>query len=448
MKINRWVNSIASAGKELLRTANKAHSDRQLKSIDAVCEALYSNKGEALGTALAEEVSSRYIGFNQEEKIQFFHLLAEKYNSDPQEISNCTREFLEKGDNHSFRALTQAVEAPRQQLIRRINMAPSGTRTLVNMRSDLLRALKSEPSLQAVDDDLRHLLSSWFNPGFLTLERIDWSTPALVLEKLIEYEAVHEMTGWDDLRRRLDDVDRRCFGFFHPALPDEPLIFVEVALMGNIASSVQSILAPREIQANEESQSTAIFYSISNCQKGLKGISFGNFLIKQVVMRLKEELPELKQFATLSPIPGFHSWLMKITQNTSSSFLTEEERGTLAFLQNENCRFSIDSEPKLAPLLQQLCAHYLINEKRGMHPLDSVARFHLGNGASIARLNWLGDTSERGLAQSMGMLVNYQYDLGTVEKNHEKLFNSGEIAASKSVIALCSSLRKDTKKEL
>ena len=319
-------------------------------------------------------------------------------------------------------------------------MAPSGTRTVVNMRQDLLSLVQSNAVLKEVDEDFQHLLTSWFNPGFLQLKHIDWTTPAHILEKLIEYEAVHEMQGWEDLRRRLDANDRRCFGFFHPALPDEPLIFVEVALVEGVASSVQVILAPRDTQIPAEEHDTAIFYSISNCQEGLRGISFGNFLIKHVVMLLKEELPELNNFATLSPIPGFMRWLEGL-EAPPAGLVSTEEFDSLRAAWVEQGWLGEDDEKNGSSrksMLLRLCAHYLLNEKRGASPLDPVARFHLGNGASVDRINWQGDVSANGLKQSAGLLVNYRYDLNAVEENHERFFNSGDVVASPSVTKMLS----------
>jgi malonyl-CoA decarboxylase len=307
------------------------------------------------------------------------------------------------------------------------------------MREDLLERLPAHPELRRVDDDLQHLLSSWFNPGFLQLRTMDWQTPAVVLEKLIEYEAVHEMQGWDDLRRRLDAKDRRCFGFFHPALPDEPLIFVEVALVTAISSSVQTILAPHEGVVPQQRINTAIFYSISNCQPGLRGISFGNFLIKQVVMRLKDEMPQLNEFATLSPIPGFRKWLNSVLANEQQPLLSAEDASLLTALDTPRWLEDSALQARLKPLLMRLCARYLVQEKRGSSPLDPVARFHLGNGASVARLNWLGDTSAKGLRQSAGLLVNYAYDLEEVEEHHEAFLNRGEIACAPAVKKLLAS---------
>ncbi|MEQ9462842.1 MAG: malonyl-CoA decarboxylase [Haliea sp.] len=428
MVINRWLNSVANAGKNLLRS-----SARDKNTITALCTQLYSNKGEALGIALADEVAVAYAGLNQAQKTEFFHTLATDYSPDPELINRCAAEYGKTQSLAAYRALAQAVESPRQTLFRRINMAPKGTRTMVNMREDLLALLSDDDSLRAVDDDLQHLLSSWFNPGFLKLRTLDWESPAAVLEKLIEYEAVHEMQGWDDLRRRLDAQDRRCFGFFHPALPDEPLIFVEVALVASISSSVQSILAPQDGAVAQERLKTAIFYSISNCQPGLRGISFGNFLIKQVVMRLKEEMPQLAEFATLSPIPGFRAWLNKVLADEQQSLLPARDTALLTALDSPHWHQDSSLTARLQPLLMWLCAHYLVQEKRGSAPLDPVARFHLGNGASVARLNWLGDISQKGLQQSAGLLVNYEYDLEEVEEHHEAFLNRGEIACSPTV---------------
>ncbi|WP_027948995.1 malonyl-CoA decarboxylase [Haliea salexigens] len=434
MVINRWLNSVASAGKNLLR-----RSTRERNSMASLCSELYSNKGEALGIALADEVVNAYATLDSEEKKTFFNVLLRDYSPDPELINRCAEAYRSALTPETYRALAQAVESPRQTLFRRINMAPTGTRTVIDMREDLLQHLSEHPELRLVDDDLQHLLTSWFNPGFLQLRTMDWDSPAAVLEKLIEYEAVHEMQGWDDLRRRLDAKDRRCFGFFHPALPDEPLIFVEVALVPAVSSSVQTILAPHEGLVAQERISTAIFYSISNCQPGLRGISFGNFLIKQVVMRLKEDMPQLTEFATLSPIPGFRKWLNSVLANDQQPLLSAEDASLLTALDTPRWLEDTALQARLKPLLMRLCARYLLREKRGTAPLDPVARFHLGNGASVARLNWLGDTSAKGLQQSAGLLVNYAYDLEEVEEHHEAFLNRGEIACASAVKKLLGS---------
>lgn len=428
MRINHWLNSVAEAGSVLLfRRTSRETEPSKPRDMAKICAALYSHKGEALGTALAREVVDTYAAMDEAGKLAFFKLLLDEYSVDARALCQCMEQYRNSGDNAALLSLSEAVEAPRQALFRRINMAPNGTRTIVKMRADLLGMLKAYPELEVVDADMKHLLSSWFNRGFLQLKAIDWKTSADLLEKLIDYEAVHQMDGWDDLRRRLED-DRRCFAFFHPALPDEPLIFVEVALVNGFASAVQPLLAPRDGQGEEAD--TAIFYSISNCQDGLKGISFGNFLIKQVVMELQSELPQLTQFATLSPIPGFRRWLNKELANDDSEVIGEEERAVTQLLQEEGWHQRTDLSDALKTVLMRLCAHYLYRVKRGDQPLDPVARFHLGNGACLERLNWLGDVSANGLKQSAGILVNYRYDLDRVEENHELFINFGTVAVS------------------
>ena len=291
------------------------------------------------------------------------------------------------------------------------------------MREALLDALPEHPELEPLDADFLYLLRAWFNRGFLDIRRIDWRTPAFVLEKIIEYEAVHQILDWEDLQRRLE-ADRRCFGFFHPSLPDEPLIFVEVALCKGLASSVQDLIFG-EVNPDVEAD-TAVFYSISNCQRGLVGISFGNFLIKQVVHELAVEMPGLCTFATLSPIPGFRKWLTRVV--AEGRFADEGNLGDL-----ESRDWPADD---VAPRLLRLCARYLLHEKRGRQPLDPVARFHLRNGARLERLNWMADPSKSGLAQSGGMMVNYVYDEAEVVANHEAYVNEGRIAHAASVAAL------------
>jgi len=302
------------------------------------------------------------------------------------------------------------------------------------MRQDLLRLLPAHPELQAVDADFEHLLRSWFNRGFLELQRIDWRTPAILLEKLFEYEAVHEIRGWADMRRRLE-ADRRCFAFFHPALPDEPLIFVEVALLTALADSIDSLLDGDSPSLDPSRATTAIFYSISNCQDGLRGISFGSFLIKQVVAELAAELPRLRTFATLSPVPGFRHWLVEAITGDGQGLIPEEIELLGALDTAGWHRQSAEAKP-FEGLLVRLCARYLLEAKAGGKPVDSVARFHLGNGASIERVNWLADTSPKGLKESAGIMVNYAYRPKRIEHNHEEYVNRGRVAASAAVRAL------------
>jgi malonyl-CoA decarboxylase len=305
------------------------------------------------------------------------------------------------------------------------------------MRRDLIAT--GDPSLSPLDGDLRHLLASWFNRGFLVLRRIDWHTPATILDKIIAYEAVHEIQGWDDLRRRLDPDDRTCFAFFHPSLVDEPLIFVEVALTSEIPGSIGEVLC--EAPKNGEgagNPTTAVFYSISNCQEGLRGISFGNFLIKQVAEDLLKERPSLKTFVTLSPVPNFAEWLdAALASNDSAALVTPAERERLAVLSDPDWASSEVVAESLKPLLLRLAAGYFLNERASDgRPLDSVARFHLGNGARLERINWLGDTSPKGLTAAHGLMVNYRYELKDIEKNHEAYANEGFVTASRQVHAL------------
>ncbi len=333
-----------------------------------------------------------------------------------------------------------ASEPRRQELFRRLNRAPGATHALVEMRADLLDVKAGQADLANVDRDMVHLLASWFNRGFLVLKRIDWSTPANILEKVIRYEAVHEIHDWDDLRRRIDPEDRRCYGFFHPALLDEPLIFVEVALTETIPGSIAPLLAVDREPVPIAKARTAVFYSISNCQRGLAGISFGNFLIKQVVEELRRDLPKLDSFVTLSPVPGFRTWL----KTAHDLPLSEEGRVLLDLLDTPDWVQNEALAGQLRSILEPLAAHYFLLAKRSSGaPVDSVARFHLGNGARLERINWLGDTSMKGMRESAGIMVNYLYQLDDIEKNHEAYAKDYEVTASSAVKKM---LKTDGKK--
>ncbi|MFL0796780.1 MAG: malonyl-CoA decarboxylase [Cellvibrionaceae bacterium] len=426
-----WVSSIAEAGKQFLTKAAPKQEDA-LEALLEYCDELCTSKGEAMGTAIAHEVVGRYNHLDGDLKLAFFQRLSSDYCVDKDGVFDAAQAYNDDPSPNHYLVLVDAIESKRLRLFRRINMAPKGTATIVQMRKDLSRHLKQSPELKSIDVDLKHLLISWFNRGFLELKQISWHTPAHILEKLIAYEAVHEMNGWDDLRRRLAD-DRRCFAFFHPSLADEPLIFVQVALVKGIATSVQELLEPNENPEIGDAD-TAIFYSISNCQTGLNGISFGNFLIKQVVRELQKELPQLKHFATLSPIPGFRKWLVKAMDDKDFALASTEVKQLLQTIENSDSWMEDSAMcAKLQPLLMKLCVHYLYHEKRNEGPLDPVARFHLGNGASIGQLNWMGDISENGVKQSTGLLVNYLYELDKVEENHEAFANENEVAVSSEI---------------
>ena len=426
-RLNQVLNSVADAGRELLRRGAPAGRLRE-RSPGALCAALLSTRGEASGTALARDVADAYRAMSPAEKHAFFTTLAADYGPDPEAIHAAGDRYKAAPGCDTLMVLTAAIEPPRQELFRRINMAPNGTATIVAMREDLLTLLADDASFKAVDVDLVHLLTSWFNRGFLHLERIDWESPAALLQKIMTYEAVHPMAGWADLRRRLAE-DRRCFAFFHPALPDEPLIFVEVALVRGMASAVQPLIAGPDEALDPAKADTAIFYAINNCRVGLIGISFGNFLIKQVVVELAHELSGLKTFATLSPVPGFRGWLGSLS-DADVGVLSAEEARAIARVSEVDWHRDEGAAAELQEPLTKLCARYLLEAKSGDRPRDPVARFHLRNGARLERINWRGDVSAKGLAESAGLLVNYVYDPRTIERNHESYVRGGKIAAS------------------
>jgi malonyl-CoA decarboxylase len=420
-----------------------------LEQVCRLAHDLLSGRGEASGAAIARELLTRYNALSRDDRIAFMQFLAENFTPEEAKLRDAAQAYLADPSAERAMRLAQVAEPPRQELIRRINMGQGGTATLVAMRRDLLAALRTHPELKPLNADLQHLLASWFNRGFLKLQRIDWDSSAAVLEKLINYEAVHEITGWPDLQRRLER-DRRCFGFFHPALPGEPLIFVEVALLSGIATRIEPLLAlGPDVVGDVKNADTAIFYSINNCQDGLRGISFGNFLIKQVVEELRTEFPSLACFATLSPVPGFRRWLESNLAETSE-FLLPAERTALAPFAGEdlsalpaflstNWADDPTQRDALMPPLLRLCATYLTAARDGSGPNDPVARFHLGNGARLERINWLANSSRRGMAESCGIMVNYLYDPDTIETNHEAFVRQGAVAHSTSVAALLQS---------
>jgi len=393
-----------------------------------LCDALMAESGEYASTALAREALDAYETLDPPGRAQFFDVLARDYSPAPEAVAGSAAAYQADPSPANLERLFAVVEPRRQELFRRLNMAPGGTAALVEMRRELLKSLRTRPQWTVIDADLLHLLRSWFNRGFLRLERIDWRTPAIILEKLIEYEAVHAIQGWRDLQRRLE-ADRRCFAFFHPQLPEEPIIFIEVALTRSMSAHIQPLLDIGS-PVRTANCDCAMFYSITNCQEGLRGISFGNQLIKQVAEELRREFPHLRRFATLSPLAGFRRWLeqKRVEQ--------PKELAPLARLDQPDWHLG-EVPDSLQRLLLRLCAFYLVNVKQegggNAEPLDAVARFHLGNGAALERLNWMGDISETGMARSAGLMVNYVYRLSEVERNHERYFREHAIAASAAV---------------
>ncbi len=413
------------------RTSSPAKPDA--RGMLALCNSLLADTGEVTGLQTASSLLATYSQADQDQRLEFFRSLASDFDIDTAALSERTGDYSRQRSADNLTRLLDVAEPRRQELLRRLNGVPGGTEKLVRMREDLLRILRQDADLARVDVDFEHLFSSWFNRGFLVLRPIDWTTPAHILEKIIRYEAVHAIDSWDDLRRRLQPADRRCFAYFHPAMPDEPLIFVEVALSADIAGSIQAVLAETRDPVEPQDAAAAIFYSISNCQKGLRGVSFGNFLIKQVATDLASSLPNIRTFITLSPIPGFMPWLKAqaeadpdgpaATYYTVASELTPDNAD--------------EATPDEVAGLKSLAARYFLQEQRpDGRPIDPVARFHLGNGASLRTIHWLGDRSENGLRNSAGMMVNYLYDLKSVDANHEAYSEDGHVIASREVTSL------------
>src|SRR3984893_5914305 len=395
---------------------------------------LLSERGEASGAQIARELHHVLRALDTDDRHSFQRYLATEFQPDKTALHAAAERYLADGTAEAAATLAQAADPPRQELLRRMNMAPGGTGALIAMRSEINARLRGEPELKLLDADLRHLFASWFNRGFLELRRIDWQSPAALLEKLIAYEAVHEVKGWDDLRRRLAP-DRRCFAFFHPALPSEPLIFVEVALVQGLATAMPPLLARETDEEAARAQAaradTAIFYSISNCQDGLRGISFGNFLIKQVVEELHAEFPQLERFSTLSPVPSFRRWLVARPWGRR-----DPDAALLPELERDGWWHDLAQSEKLRPALMRLCALYLTRQPSPGSRVDPVARFHLGNGARLERINWLGNAARRAIHESFGIMVNYLYDHGSIEDNHEAFVRDGTIVRSPDVDAL------------
>jgi malonyl-CoA decarboxylase len=420
------------------------------------CRQLLTERGESNSRAIAAVALERWRQLDADGVHRFFKVLASDFDPDPGEVLRLAEDYAVSRSPDNLVRLAKAAEPPRQELLRRLNRAEGGTGAIVQMRARLIDRLRHDRSLKAVDADFQHLLSSWFNPGFLRLVQVDWSSPAALLERIIQHEAVHEIDGWSDLRRRLEP-DRRCFAFFHPVLPEEPLIFVEVALVASMPAAIAPLLdrsAPSSV--DPATFKVATFYSISNCQPGLRGINLGNFLIKQVAERLQREFPRLKTFCTLSPVPGFAGWLARVDGDAlGAPRMRASSRGALrAALAGLRARHGHDlagllphgtppsaraaaaDEAADRDALAALCAHYLVHRTATDAPDgDPVARFHLNNGARLQRIDPSGDLSRKGLKQSFGMMVNYLYDLDEIETNHDK-FTHGEVAASRAVLGL------------
>lgn len=439
--LQELLNSVAEQGRALLPKALFGAGGEE--SIEALSRALMSGRGEASGVAIAQQLLYRLEHASSDERAAFYRHLADDLQPDAAAVAAAASAYLDAPSEKTIAGLQKASESPRREFFRRLNLASGATARIVTLRADLLRHMKPGDGLAAVDADLERLLFYWFNRGFLVLRRIDWQTPAAILEKIIAYEAVHEIRGWDDLRRRLDPQDRRCFAFFHPALIDEPLIFVEVALTRVIPDTISSVL-DAHASDRDAAPTTAVFYSISNCQQGLRGISFGNFLLKQVVEELVKDVPSLKTFVTLSPMPHFARWLDRALATEGSLPLSLQDRAILKLLRDprwvEMAKAGEAQADELKAVLLGLAAHYfLVARSTDERPVDPVMRFHIGNGARLERINWLADTSEKGLREAHGLMVNYRYELSEIERNHEAYAQEGIVEASRAVRTLLKS---------
>ncbi|MEK9811883.1 MAG: malonyl-CoA decarboxylase family protein [Bordetella sp.] len=426
---------------------SQGQGERALKALVSSCERLIGEAGESVGLGIARQILQSYDTLGPDFKSRFFKALADGFNPDPGLVEQSAKRYAQSQDPKDLIQMVADAQPPRQELFRRLNRVPEGCAALVKMRESLLQSLAKDRSLKAVDSDLEHLLASWFNPGFLRLEQISWESSAGLLEQIIRHEAVHEIDGWADLRRRLEP-DRRLFAFFHPALPKEPLIFVEVALLYEMPDAIAPLLDRKSCpEPSGKPYKVAAFYSISNCQPGLKGVHLGNFLIKQVAEALKLEFPDIRQFCTLSPIPEFVRWLLSNEPFVRDSLtekvwlrLEDRRRQLLARVQSLSAASDfarLAQDEGLRSTLGSLGAAFLGQVSSLPHQADPVARFHLHNGARLDRINHQADLSVKGLKQSLGLMVNYLYDLPAIEENHDA-FLRGEIVRSKSVADLIS----------
>ena len=420
------ISSIADVGQKLFKKSVVKKND--LESIISLCDDLISNKGAAFGITVARDITDLYQTLSHEKKLLFFKKINERFRPNHAKVSEAIDHYKKEQNDKNLFKLFITAEGQRRELFRRMNMSPNGISTIVSLREDLLKVLNDNRELKPLDNDLRELFKSWFNPGFLKLAKITWDTKAAVLEKIIQYERVHKIKDMNELKRRLGE-DRRFFSYFHPALEDEPIIFVQVALTNGLGKSIQEIMKPRT--EGEKKYDTATFYSISNCQEGLSRVTLGNFLIKRVVYEIQEELPNIKNFGTLSPIPGFRDWFTTLDKGIIQNILGKIPYENISFLNSSNLKVGDGRIVSNKNALIKLVAHYLINEKNKKNlPINDVCRFHLGNGAIIDDIAINANVSEVGFNRSFGVMVNYLYELKNIEKNHEDYINNKKIILS------------------
>ena len=420
------ISSIADVGQKLFKKSVVKKND--LESIISLCDDLISNKGAAFGITVARDITDLYHTLSPDNKLLFFKKINEKFKPDHDKVNSAIETYKREQNDKNLFKLFVTSEGQRRELFRRMNMSPNGISTIVSLREDLLQILNDNKDLKPLDNDLRELFKSWFNPGFLKLTKITWDTKAAVLEKIIQYERVHKIKDMNELKRRLGE-DRRFFSYFHPALDDEPIIFVQVALTNGLGKSIQEIMKPTT--GNEKKYDTATFYSISNCQEGLTRVTLGNFLIKRVVYEIQEELPNIKNFGTLSPIPGFRDWFTTLDEGVIQNILGKIPYSTVSFLRSSSLKVGDGRIVSNKKAIIKLVAHYLMNEKNKKDlPINDVCRFHLGNGAIIEDIVINANVSEVGFNRSFGVMVNYLYELKNIEKNHEDYVNNKNIIIS------------------
>jgi malonyl-CoA decarboxylase len=424
--LKQIISSIADAGQKIFSIKNIKKND--LESIISLCDDLISHKGAAFGITVARDITELYQSLSPENKLLFFQKINEKYKPSFKKVNEAIENYTKSQNERTLSDLFKVSEGNRRELFRRMNMAPNGTAIIVALREDLLKILKSNMELSELDNDLRHLFRAWFNPGFLKLTKITWDTKAAVLEKIIKYERVHQIKDMNELKRRLGE-DRRFFSYFHPALEDEPIIFVQVALTKGLGKSIQELMKPSS--NNQKEYDTATFYSISNCQEGLSRVTLGNFLIKRVVYEIQEELPHIKNFGTLSPIPGFVDWFSYLDESKIKNILGDLTNQNISFLKSKDMKIGDNRIVENKEAIIKLVAHYIVNEKnkKGL-PINDVSRFHLGNGAIVEDIVVNANISETGFKRSYGVMVNYLYELKNIEKNHEDYMNNNKVIVS------------------
>ena len=429
LNIRKIFETIADAGQKILE--KKPLTNIKKRSLIELCNDLLSSKGAAFGITLARDILFRYHNLSVEEKLKFLKLINDTYKPDDREIEKAIENYNKNKNSQSALNLSRVTSGKRKELFIRLNMAPQGTSEIVSLREDLLMFIKTNPELISLDYDLIDIFKNWFNPGFLKLRKITWDTKAAILEKILKYEKVHSMKDMNELKSRLGK-DRKFFAYFHPALDDEPIIFVEIALTKGLGRSIQELTKPTE--GNEKGNDTATFYSISNCQEGLSRVTLGNFLIKRVVYELQEEVPHIKYFGTLSPMPGFANWLLSEKDENVTKIIGEKSMNNIKFLKSVDLKIGDKRILENKENMSKLAIHYLSNVKNNLgFPINDVCRFHLKNGAKIDDVIVNANISEVGFKRSFGVMVNYSYELNTIEQNHQDYVNNKKIAISKKI---------------